>query len=99
MLVNLLTKNSLVLQAFHDLAHENYGDHVPPITYTETESVSSVETFRNSRKKLKAKVPVRGTVFKSTLDKEENFASMTDFELAETSLMECLLRTNIISRI
>lgn len=49
----------------------------------------------SSVKKIKSK---ENKIYKTTFDENEH-SSMTDFQLAETNLMECLIRTNIINRI
>lgn len=43
---------------------------------------------------------LKSNVFEATVNEEENrLSSLNDFHLAETDLIRCLLRTNIIQRI
>ena len=64
------------------------------------ESDHSASNDGNIDKQLK-NMKLTPSPFSTAVDEEENESrtSMTDFELAETDLMECLLRTNIIQRI
>lgn len=88
-----------LLQALFDVCYENYGCQIQPETdvpeaIEECDSIENITATTNgkdvesNRKKL----------YKTPLD-EDMHSSMTDFQLAETNLMECLLRTNIIERI
>lgn len=83
-----------------DFTYENTGCYWQPTfnvnAVDESDDPTSVESLQKQMKNLKMSSSIKASVEET---EEESKASMTDFQLAETDLVECLLRSNIIQRI
>lgn len=83
-----------------DFIYETPDGHLQPSLENE-EVGDSVDDEGNIEEQLK-KMSLTNKAFSADVqdtDEEFNRNTMNDFQLAETDLMECLLRTNIIQRI
>lgn len=85
-------------EALLDLTFDCSNDLIEP-------TLALVEEYRDNdnddlEKKL-SHMNLQNKVFETKINEEEesNYLSMNDFYLAETDLIECLLRTNILQRI
>ncbi|XP_055910771.1 RNA polymerase II-associated protein 1 [Eupeodes corollae] len=83
-----------------DFTYENTGCYWQPKlevnSIDDTDDPTSIESLQKQMKNLKVSSSLRASVEET---EEESKTSMTDFQLAETDLIECLLRSNIIQRI
>lgn len=65
--------------------------------------IKEIESTSDKPEKLEdkfAKLSVKTNVMKIDVNDDDNeYASMNDFHLAETDLIRCLMRTNILQRI
>ncbi|XP_055842449.1 RNA polymerase II-associated protein 1 [Episyrphus balteatus] len=83
-----------------DFIYENTGGFWQPTfevkTIGESDDPTSIESLQKQMKNLRVSSSLKASVEET---EEESKTSMTDFQLAETDLIECLLRSNIIQRI
>ncbi|CAD7002728.1 unnamed protein product [Ceratitis capitata] len=63
--------------------------------------LNALESLQNQMRQLQVNDEGNRSLFRSDFEDNENESktSMSDFQLAETNLMECLLRTNILQRL
>lgn len=63
--------------------------------------LNALESLQNQMRQLQVNDEGNRSLFRSDFEDNENESktSMSDFQLAETNLMECLLRTNILQRV
>ena len=91
------------MQTLLDFIYDNPGCHwLPLLSVTQasaaTDELNSLENLQKQLQQLQLhggsplKVDVQET-------EEESKVTMSDFQLAETDLMDCLMRTNILQRI
>lgn len=82
-----------------DIIYDCSFDCVEPIL-----EIQSEETGHKKQENLETKfqkMNIQSNVLQTNLndDEEDTILSMNDFHLAETDLIQCLLRTNILQRI
>lgn len=96
------------LKTLLDFTFDNPGCHWQPtlqVLETEqgTEDPTSLENLQKQMQHLQVNAAASrsGVAIKASVDEteEESKMSMSDFQLAETNLVDCLLRTNILQRI
>lgn len=83
------------LKVLLDLVTETPEGYLQPILSVEQKNVGNIEN-------VFSKMKLTSTPFSTKFDEdedEESTTNMNDFQLAETDLIECLLRTNIVQRI
>ncbi|XP_023294123.2 RNA polymerase II-associated protein 1 [Lucilia cuprina] len=87
-----------------DFTYENPGCHWQPClevlnTNTDSDDPDSIDNLQKHLQQLQ--VTLKGAAIKANIEEneEESKTSMSDFQLAETDLIDCLLRTNILQRI
>lgn len=68
---------------------------------TDIKDLNAIENLQKQMQQLQMHDESNRTKFRSDFEENENESktSMSDFQLAETNLIECLLRTNILQRI
>ncbi|XP_013115843.2 RNA polymerase II-associated protein 1 isoform X1 [Stomoxys calcitrans] len=90
-----------------DFVYENPGCQWQPclqVLNTDSggdEEMSSIEHLQKQMEQLQMSFKGRAATVKANVEEneEESKTSMSDFQLAETDLIDCLLRTNILQRI
>ncbi|KAM7358732.1 RNA polymerase II-associated protein 1 [Cochliomyia hominivorax] len=87
-----------------DFTYENPGCHWQPClqvltTNTDSDDPDSIDNLQKHLQQLQ--VTLKGAAIKANVEEneEESKTSMSDFQLAETDLIDCFLRTNILQRI
>lgn len=68
---------------------------------TDIKDLNALEILEKQMQQLQMHDENNRSMFRSDFEDNENESktSMSDFQLAETNLIECLLRTNILQRI
>lgn len=68
---------------------------------TDIKDLNALEILEKQMQQLQMHDESNRSMFRSDFEDNENESktSMSDFQLAETNLIECLLRTNILQRI
>lgn len=78
-------------------------DCIEPTLELEIKSDSDAASNSNENSNLEdrfAEMDLKSNVMKTNVnDEETKYSTMNDFHLAETDLIQCLLRTNILQRI
>ncbi|XP_050335533.1 RNA polymerase II-associated protein 1 [Bactrocera neohumeralis] len=89
-----------------DFIFENPGCHWQPSLESADMSIdikdlNALENLQKQMQQLQMHDESNRSMFRSDFEEHENESktSMSDFQLAETNLIECLLRTNILQRI
>lgn len=89
-----------------DFIFENPGCHWQPSLEsldmsTDIKDLNALEILEKQMQQLQMHDESNRSMFRSDFEDNENESktSMSDFQLAETNLIECLLRTNILQRI
>ncbi|XP_018801477.1 PREDICTED: RNA polymerase II-associated protein 1 [Bactrocera latifrons] len=89
-----------------DFIFENPGCHWQPSLEsadmsTDFKDLNALENLQKQMQQLQMHEESNRSMFRSDFEEHENESktSMSDFQLAETNLIECLLRTNILQRI
>lgn len=92
------------MQCLLDFTYENPGCYWQPglevlNTNADTDDLDSIDNLQKHLQQLQ--VTLKGAAFKANVEEneEESKTSMSDFQLAETDLIDCFLRTNILQRI
>ncbi|XP_067646737.1 RNA polymerase II-associated protein 1 [Eurosta solidaginis] len=89
-----------------DFIFENPGCHWQPILEsvdiaTDVKDITALENLQKHMQQLQMNDQSKRSVYRSDFEEADNEikTSMSDFQLAETNLIECLMRTNILQRI
>ncbi|XP_036338126.1 RNA polymerase II-associated protein 1 [Rhagoletis pomonella] len=89
-----------------DFIFDNPTSHWQPIldsvdTGTAINEIAALESLQKQMQQLQMNDNGKRSLFRSDFEENESEdrTSMSDFQLAETNLIECLMRTNILQRI
>lgn len=94
-------------QTLLDFSYENPGCQWQPclevlnLDSSSDDEMTSIEHLQKQMQQLQVTFKGAAGTVKANVEEneEESKTSMSDFQLAETDLIDCLLRTNILQRI